>query len=368
MKATYVRDLQPNQLVTATFLVHSKEVRQKKSGDAYLSLVLGDRTGDLDAKMWDNVAEVVDTFGRDDFVRVKGLYSVYQNRPQLTIHKLQRADESEIVPADYFPASERDPDEMLAELRGIAAGFENPHLKGLIEAILGDEEIARRYKRAPAAKMIHHAYLAGLLEHVLSLCHLCRVAAAHYRNIDLDLLLTGAVLHDIGKIYELNYERGFSYSTEGQLLGHIFMGLRIVEEKLRDLPDFPPRLRALVEHLVLSHHGRLEFGSPKLPLFPEAMLLHYLDDLDSKMECMRSLIEKDRLVAGEWTGYSQSLERTLLKKLRYLEGAETVEPPDLAPVPPAVEPLVHSPRKEREQRQPTLFGDKLLTALKREDT
>ncbi len=368
MKATYVRDLQPNQMVTATFLVHSKEVRQKKSGDAYLSLVLGDRTGDLDAKMWDNVGEVVDTFGRDDFVKVKGLYSVYQNRPQLTIHKLQRADESEIVLADYFPASERDPDEMLADLRGIVARFENAHLKSLIEAILGDEEIARRFKRAPAAKMIHHAYLAGLLEHVLSLCHLCRVAAAHYRNIDLDLLLTGAVLHDIGKIYELNYERGFSYSTEGQLLGHIIIGLRIVEEKLRGLPDFPPRLRALVEHLVLSHHGRLEFGSPKLPLFPEAMLLHYLDDLDSKMECMRSLIEKDRLVEGEWTGYSQSLERTLLKKLRYLEGAQTVEPPDLAPAPSAAEPPVQPSRKEREQRQSTLFGDKLLTALKHEDT
>src|SRR5205807_1896897 len=148
--------------------------------------------------------------------------------------------------------------------------------------------VARRYKRAPAAKTIHHAFLGGLIEHVLSLCGLAKLTASHYGGIDLDLLLTGVVLHDIGKIYELNYERGFSYSTEGQLIGHISIAMRMLSEKLRGHPDFPPLLRNLVEHMILSHHGKLEYGSPKVPLFPEALLLHYLDDMDSKMESMRA--------------------------------------------------------------------------------
>ena len=319
MKAPYVNELEPNQIVTTSFLVHSKEIRQKKSGELYLSLALGDRTGELDAKMWDNISEAVDLFERDDFVKVKGLVQIFHNRPQLTIHKMRRMEDSEIDYADYFPCSRRDPEEMWAELRGIVAGMANPHLKGLLEAMLDDEDVAARFRRAPAAKQIHHAFLGGLIEHVISVCALAKLAVAHYPNVDADLLLAGVVLHDIGKIYELNYERGFSYSGEGQLLGHITIALRMVGDKLRGLPDFPPQLRTLVEHMILSHHGRLEFGSPKLPLFPEALLLHYLDDLDSKMECMRALIENDRQVEGCFTTYSPALERTALKKDRFLE-------------------------------------------------
>ena len=229
-------------MITTSFLVHSKEIRQKKTGELYLSLLLGDRTGEVDAKMWDNVTEVLDTFDRDDFVKVKGLIQIFHNRPQLTIHKVRRMDDSEIDFADYFPSSRRDPEEMWAELRATVAAIGNPHLKALVEALLDDEDVARRYRRAPAAKQIHHAYLGGLLEHVLSLCTLARMVAAHYPNIDCDLLLTGVVLHDIGKIYELNYERGFSYSDDGQLLGHMTIALRMVADKLRGLPDFPPPL------------------------------------------------------------------------------------------------------------------------------
>ncbi|MGC8794710.1 MAG: 3'-5' exoribonuclease YhaM family protein, partial [Bryobacteraceae bacterium] len=285
-----------------------------------------DRTGEIDAKMWDNVAEVMETFDRDDFVRVKGQIQIYNNRPQFTIHKMQRVDASEVDPTDFFPSSQRDPEEMFAELRELVAGMRNPDLKALVDQFLDDEEIAARFKRAPAAKFIHHAYLGGLVEHVLSLARLCQMVAAHYPGVDADLLLTGAVLHDIGKIYELSYERSFAYTTEGQLLGHIAMGLRMLEQKLARLPGFPPRLRALVEHMILSHHGQLEFGSPKVPMFPEALLLHYLDDMDAKMECMRALVENDRQVEGHWTGYSPSLERVVLKKLKYLaEGREEEE-------------------------------------------
>jgi putative nucleotidyltransferase with HDIG domain len=226
-------------------------------------------------------------------------------------------DDSEIDFADYFPSSQRDPEEMWAELRGVVAGISSVHLRNLLEALFDDPDIAQRVRRAPAAKSIHHAFLGGLIEHVLSLCALARLVAGHYKNVDADLLLTGVLLHDIGKIYELNYERGFSYSNDGQLLGHITIAVRMVGDKIRSLPDFPPPLRVLVEHMILSHHGHLEFGSPKVPQFPEAMLLHYLDDLDSKMECMRALVEHDRQLEGCFTGYSSALERTVLKMDRY---------------------------------------------------
>ena len=309
MKSPYVNELKSGKVVAGSFLVESKEIRQKKTGELYLSLILGDRTGELDAKMWDNVADVIDTFERDDFVAVKGLVQVYHNRPQLTIHKIQRMDDGEAEFGDYFPSSKRDSGEMWLELRGIVNGIANPHLRALLDAMLNDEDIGRRYRLAPAAKQIHHAFLGGLIEHVLSVCALARVTAAHY-HADLDLLLTGVLLHDIGKIYELNYERGFSYSPDGQLIGHINIAVRMVADKLRGLPDFPPTLRTLVEHMVLSHHGHLEFGSPKLPQFPEALLLHYLDDLDSKMEAMRALIENDRQVEGCFTAYNAALERS----------------------------------------------------------
>ncbi|HVX66413.1 MAG TPA: HD domain-containing protein, partial [Bryobacteraceae bacterium] len=338
-------------MATATFLVQAKEIRQKKSGEPYLSLVLGDRSGDLDAKMWDNVAEIMETFDRDDFVKVRGVLQIYNNRPQFTIHKLQRIDDSAVDLADFFPASTRDPREMFAELRAVVSSLSNPHLRALLELVLDDPEIAQRIVKAPAAKFIHHAYLGGLIEHVLSMCGLCRAVAAHYKSIDGDLLLAGAILHDLGKIYELNYDRSFGYSSDGQLLGHIFIAGRIVDEKIARLPGFPPKLRTLVQHLILSHHGSLEFGSPKLPMFPEAMLLHYLDDMDAKMECMRVLVEQDRQVEGHFTTYSSSLERALLKKAKYLaEGGGDFSPLETDPVPasrpepaPAVSPAPAAP-------------------------
>jgi 3'-5' exoribonuclease len=358
MKSPYVKEVEANQVISTFFLVQNKEIRQKKSGEPYLSLSLGDRTGELDAKMWDNVVEVMETFDRDDFVKVKGIIQVFHNRPQLTIHKMRRVGDHEVEFADYFPASERHPDEMLAELREIAAGMKNAHLRGLVLALIDDPEIAQRYKIAPAAKQIHHAYLGGLIEHVLSLCGMARLAASHYRGIDLELLLTGVILHDIGKIYELSYTRGFSYTTEGQLLGHISIGMRLVADKLSQMPDFPPRLRTLVEHMILSHHGHLEYGSPKVPQFPEAMLLHYLDDLDAKMESMRVLVDRDRQVEGLFTAYNASMERSILKKAKFLEETP-VQPVTPGPPRAAAEP----PRTLAPPKPESTFASKLMQAL-----
>jgi len=358
MKTPYVSELEPNQLVQGVFLVQHKEIRQKKTGEPYLSLTLADRSGDLDAKMWDNVPEVMDTFERDCFLKVKGMVQLFQNKPQLTIYRLQLLAETEIDIADFLPASKRDRDEMFAELKGWIASMTNLHLKALIETIFADEAIALAYRTAPAAKSIHHGWIGGLIEHVLSVCQLAKVTAAHYPDIDFDLLLTGVILHDIGKIHELTYARSLGYSTEGQLIGHISIGVRMVEDALRKLPGFPPLLRDLVEHMILSHHGSLEFGSPKVPMFLEAMLLHQIDNLDSKMEAMRAHIAKDRQATGVWTGYNPALERIVLKKQQYLvEPEEQAAPP--VPLPTAAALIAKA--------QPSsAFAAKLQGALKSE--
>ncbi len=391
MKSFYVGSLLPNDVITAEFLVIAKDIRQKKTGEPYLSLHLADRTGEMEAKMWDNVAEVMDTFSCDDFVRVKGLVQVYQKRSQFTIHRLRRMEEHEVDLSDYFPCAERDIEEMFSELQGTIANLRQPHLRALLQAVFRDPKIAGVYKMAPAAKSIHHACRGGLLEHVLSLCSLCRLTASHYKDVDLDLLLAGAILHDIGKIEELTYTRSFNYSAEGQLLGHIVIGLRIVGDKLREVPDFPPRLRTLLEHMLISHHGELQYGSPKVPIFLEALLLHHLDNLDSKMEAMRSALKRDSVVEGDFTGWIPSLERVILRKSRFLEAitpivqetlfAEPEEPVLSLPAPTENRPVpgvsvssqnetpiaVKSGKKEDkgESRPPraTLFGEKLQAVL-----
>jgi len=330
MKSPYISELVPGQPAHGVFLVLVKDIRQKKTGEPYLSLTLADRTGEIDAKMWDNAQDVLEAFDKDDFIRVKGVLQVFQNRPQLTIHKLQPAPESDVDIADFLPASRRDRDEMFAELKQWIGSMTDPHLKALLERVFADEALALAFRTAPAAKAVHHNYIGGLLEHVLSLCHLAKFTAAHYAGIDFDLLLAGVILHDIGKITELHYARSFGYTAVGQLLGHITIGVRMVEEAIRDVPGFPPAVRDLLLHMILSHHGALEYGSPKVPVFLEAMLLHQIDTLDAKMECMRASIEKDRQIEGVWTGYVGALERSVLKKSKYLEPAAVAPKP--APV------------------------------------
>ena len=339
-----------NKVVTSSFVVVSKQIKPKKTGEPYLALVLGDRSGQLEGKMWDNVEDALDAFEQDDFLKVKGLLNKYKNRFQITIHKLRRLGEAEIDFADYLPKTSKDIGELWQTLAGFVASFQDAHLKALVEAFMADPEIAEAYRNAPAAKTLHHAYIGGLLDHVVSLCKSCDLICRNYPQINRDLLLTGAFFHDIGKIRELTYNRSFSYTTRGQLLGHMVIELEMLHAKIATIPGFPAELKTLVEHLIISHHGQYEFGSPKLPMFPEALMLHYLDDLDSKMEAMRAHFEREAISDAQWTTYNPSLGRPLLKTDKFLQKgkAESEQKPEAAAAPehPA----------DAEENSPTLPG------------
>jgi 3'-5' exoribonuclease len=263
-------------------------------------------------------------------VKILGEVNRFNEKLQLKVKKIRRAAPGEYDLGDFVPRSERDVGEMWTELEGWAASLRDPDLKALVEAFLNDAELAPALKQAPAAKSMHHAWMGGLLEHILSLMGVCELAAQHYPNIDRDLLLTGVVLHDIGKLRELSWGTSFDYTLEGQLLGHITIGIGMIEQKIAAIPNFPAAKRLLVEHLVLSHHGEYEFGSPKLPMTPEAILLHYLDNLDAKMQTVRSELAKAEAsgrTGAEMTEWVRPLERQLLNTQAYLrsEGLQGVE-------------------------------------------
>lgn len=324
MKPLYVADLpqHENEPITSFFLVQSKEARSTRDGKPYLALRLADRTGMVEARLWDEV-EQAGAIERDDVVKVEGTVESYRGQVQLKLRRLRRAREDEAELDDFLRATEKDVEALYAELLGVARGLQNLHLRQLVLAVLEDPELATRLKQAPGAKTLHHAYRGGLVEHVVSLCRLCKLAAQNYPEIDLDLLLAGAVLHDLGKVYELSYERSIDYSTPGNLLGHIAIGLEMLARKMDAILGFPPALRALVQHLILSHHGRLEFGSPVTPKFPEAVLLHYLDDIDSKMEAMRSSLAAAQTAGreGDWTEWNRALDRPLLRRAEFESSA-----------------------------------------------
>jgi 3'-5' exoribonuclease len=320
MKDFYIAEASrfENQVITSSFVVVSKQAKPKKSGDLYLSLTLADRTGHMEARMWDNVADHINCFEQDDFIKVRGLINKFNGRFQLTLHKVRSLQDSEIEFDDYLPRTTKDIDALWRTLGSFVDSLGDPHLKALIRAFMADPQIEHAYKNAPAAKTLHHAFIGGLLDHVVSLFQLCDLACRNYPEIiDRDLLLAGAFLHDIGKIHELTFARSFTYTTRGQLLGHMIIELEMLQQKLAQLPGFPDEYKTLLEHLIISHHGKYEFGSPKMPMFPEALMLHYLDDLDSKLEAMRNQFSREP--DSEWTSYNPSLERPVLNTRKYLE-------------------------------------------------
>ena len=327
MKEISVADLArfENQAVVAFFAVTSKQLRSRKDGGQYLALTLADGTGQIESRMWDNFADAAAAFEEGDVVKVRAEVCRYNGRLQLNLEKLRPAAADEVDLADYVPHTRKDVQELWSTLVRSVDSFTDPWLQSLVRSFLDDPAFAVPFREAPAAKSLHHAWLGGLLEHVVSLLGICDLAAHHYPEINRDLLLTGVILHDIGKLEELRWGTSFEYTLEGQLVGHITMGIGMIEKKLAMLPEFPPTLRLLVKHIVLSHHGKLEFGSPKVPMIPEAVLLHYLDDLDAKMHTMRSEFERHQAQggeAGEMTDWVRSMDRPLLDTATFLKPKE----------------------------------------------
>jgi 3'-5' exoribonuclease len=321
MKDFYICDCArlENQTITSLFVVAVKQVKSKKNGELYLSLILADRSGQLQANMWDNVGDAISAFDQDDFIKVKGILHKYNGRWQMTIHKIRKLGDSEIDYADYLPKTSKNIEQLWKTVCDYVASFQNPWLKALLHEFKSDEALVAAYKNAPAAKTLHHAFVGGLLDHVVSLMNACDLASRNYPQVNRDLLLSGAFLHDIGKLHELSYQRSITYTTKGQLLGHMIIELEMLHDKLQRVPGFPDELKILLEHLIISHHGQYEFGSPKLPMFPEALMLHYLDDLDSKMEAMRAQFEREADLDTAWTSYNPSLARPLLNTRKFLD-------------------------------------------------
>jgi 3'-5' exoribonuclease len=334
MKDIYIADLatfEESKNFDGFFLVLHKQLRTTKTNKPYLNLILGDKTGQVEGRVWDpGDSRIAKEFERGDIVKVRGCVSRFDDRLQMKVEHLRKAAPGEVEKSDMLPCTTCDVDELWRKLLGFVESLSDSHLKQLLNTLLADSGLAQAYREAPAAKQLHHAWLGGLLEHVVSLLTLADRVAPHYPILHRDLLLTGVVLHDIGKVRELAWDIGFEYTVEGTLLGHIEMGLELVSKTIDGLPDFPPRLRTLVLHMILSHHGKLEFGSPKLPMIPEALVLNFVDDLDAKMQAVASEFEKSTREgkgADELTGRIWALDqRQMLNTHEWLKADAKPEP------------------------------------------
>jgi len=333
-----VSEIREKESVDGVFLVTKKECGVSKSGKPYLILRLMDSTGEVESRVWERADEIGACFSKDDVVRVKGFAVAYQGGIQVNAGAITPLSKGEYSLRDFLPSSERDGAEMMAELDGIVASLADPHIKALLGSIFGDPEIRDLFQTAPAAKAMHHPYLGGLIEHVLSLCGLVRHISSHYGEmVNADLLMAGAILHDIGKIYELSYARSFGYTDEGRLIGHITIGVELIDEHIGRIDGFPAPLGVLLKHMILSHHGSLEFGSPKRPKTLEAVLLSFLDDMDAKVAAVGALAADERESTPGWSPFQRIFERYIYKggepEVVYVPGSQgrTTAPEEAGP-------------------------------------
>ena len=310
-RRTWITDIKEHSKVEGDYLVQGKTLAHTRQGNPYLTVTLADRTGTLEARLWERVEELAAQFREGDIVTIAGQATTYRGQIQIQIHELKKSTSSP-DPTIFQEATHKDISEMFSELKDLAHRIKDPDLRALIDSFLLDHEFISQFKKAPAAKTFHHSYLGGLLEHTVSVCQMAVMISEHYPELDADLLLSGAILHDIGKIDELTFELTIEYSDRGRLLGHIVLGILMVEEKLKAIKDFPPELALRLRHLILSHHGEFDFGSPKRPKFLEAFALHLIDDLDAKMNGLGRLMKDDRQ-EGSWTAFSTLFQRYLFK-------------------------------------------------------
>lgn len=313
----FVSELKEKMDFEGAFLVKIIQLHMDKNGRPYLNLILMDKTGEIEARVWDNAAKLAEEVKAQDILKVAGKINLYQGRRQIVVEAAAKVSEG-TAPIDRFlPSTVYDVNRLHSDMVALFSSLEDPFAKSLALETLQDEDVKRRMLRAPAAKSVHHAYAGGLIEHSLSVCRILDQMARHYQNyygkaVSRDLMLLGGLFHDIGKIYELSFERGTEYTKEGQLIGHHVQGCELVDKMTGKIPNFPADLKIHVKHMILAHHGKLEYGSPKLPHSLEALLVHYVDDLDSKVNTILGFIGADNS-PGEFTANHRLFEHPFLK-------------------------------------------------------
>ena len=314
MAHRFISDLREGEIIEAVYLVREKSFDTAKNGNPYISLELSDRTGMVDCRKWDALKSVFDSFNVDDFVRVKAKVEFYRNYPQLKLDSVAKVDDRAVDISLYIPVSDKNRDKMFSDFLTELSSIENPYLKTLIRDVFSDKDIAEKFKTAPAATDFHHPYIGGLLEHTLGCVELAGLVASKHKDINLDLLLCGTAFHDIGKIEELSYKRSFFYTDKGRLIGHIVLGVNIVSAVIDRIKGFPEEFKNLVLHIILSHHGEHEWGSPKRPMCFEAVILHHIDNLDAKINGFRHFAKTYNDPESSWTKHSKMFGEFLYKK------------------------------------------------------
>lgn len=360
-KKIFVAQLTSGQQFQDLFLVARKSLAETKAGKPYLALGLMDRTGEIEARVWDNAVEFDAQAEEGSFVLVQAVAKPFRDQMQLGVTALQRVVETEVDLADFMPASVRPLAEMVAELEAVIAGIGDSPLRKLLDAIFQGDTLAR-FQRAPAAKKLHHAYIGGLIEHTLSIVGMADKAAHHYPLIDRDMLIAGALLHDLAKIEEFDFTRPpFGYTDRGRLVGHLVLGVELVRKAAEQVEDIRAEQVDRLLHIILSHHGRHDFGSPVLPMTPEAILLHHLDDIDAKMNYMDGLRMKMNGRGWQWTEYQRHLERYLYLRASGADeepatgDGDEPQPSCIAEPEPAAAPAPPRARRVVSTRQQTLF-------------
>jgi len=318
MARRFINQFSHQEPIDQIFLAQQKQLRPNRSGNNYLQVELSDRSGTMSGRMWNAGDAEYRAFNDGDFVHVEGTAQLYQGQMQMIVQSICRARPEEIDEGDFMPLSPAEIDKLAVRLGVLLRGVKNPHLRAIAECFLMDDDFMRRFTRAPAGVKNHHAYIGGLLEHVVSLMEVIIRVADRYPQVDPELLLVGALVHDMGKIDELGYDRGFSYTDEGQLIGHLVMAVSMLERKVAAAEKLtgeaiPEELVLRLKHMIVSHHGEYEYGSPKLPMTLEAVALHLLDNLDAKLHSFGQLIREDPNVDSHWTTYNPSLGRKFFK-------------------------------------------------------
>jgi 3'-5' exoribonuclease len=314
----FVQQLADGDNLDEVYLVVDKQLRANRNGNLFIQLELRDRTGSISARLWNAGEPLFKSFEAGDFLQTKGKVQLFQGALQIILSQINRVPPEQVELQDFLPHTEQDVSKLYERLRTLLRKLDNPHLRALAECFLMDHEFTEAFCKAPAGIRNHHAYVGGLLEHVVTMLDVADRIAPLYPELNRDLLLMGVFLHDIGKVRELTFERLFGYSDEGQLVGHIVLGVEMLNEKVRRAADltgtpFPTELLLRLQHLIVSHHGTHEFGSPRLPMTPEAIALHYLDNFDAKLNAFTREIREDNNPQSTWTPFNQGLQRRLFK-------------------------------------------------------